>query len=237
MLNDRKEGFVISRDGYILATNEVSTYSLSGYVKLGAEAVTSHRLHYFPMSLASLNIVKLDSLDLEIAKLSSIIKHQTEVVLKTPKVKRNPKPTVDYIASVTKLRSEKSSTLMNYYSSTTTSCQDDDVEKHIAISERGTIAVIEVLYEKDNETGCKRICSSEVLPTVEGIEWVVSRSSKKTEMAEAALRSTKTKEELLCLLQKINLIKEGIWLTPEQYMDRHNIRALMKKAQTKEVEF
>lgn len=237
MFNDRKEGFVISRDGYILATNEVATYSLSGYVKLGAEAVTSHRFHYFPMSLVTLNIVKLDSLELEIAKLSSIIKNQTEVILKTPKVKRNPKPTLDYIASVTKLRSEMSSLLLKFYTSSLTSCQDDNVEKHIAINERGSIGVVEVVYEKDDESGCKRIASAEMLPTVEGTEWVISRSSKIAEKAEAALRSTKTKEELLRLLQKINLIKEGTWLTPEQYMDKHNILGFMKKAQTKELEY
>jgi hypothetical protein len=232
MYNEIKYGFVVSRGGFILVTNTLRPHALSGYIKIGPQATTSSYVHYFPISHSVANAVNLDRLYLGVVKLNSIIQQQKKILENKSKRNSNQKPTLDYIARCIVDRDKLAAKVLSLFSSGKCS-SDDEVpreEENLAINLTGGVGLAFATYEKDESEGCKRISTSELLPMSEDSEWVISHSRSLVEDIEAAMRSTQTKEQLLWLLQKTGHIKEGTWVTPEQYIAENNIKVLMDKA-------
>lgn len=228
MFIDKISGFVICRDGHILVTNENKTFKLSGYVQYSAASTTTSYLHYFPIAPIILNrIVTLDTLYLRIKILTRNINIFNKLIQsKLERSKLNK--TKQLIESLTKLKEDYISDLMNLHSkSNEVENTTANEEIALAMDENGIIKLCSMKFIKHDTDGIVCIIKEQKMPVDVDSQWVISHRDDITNDIEAAMRSTKTKEELLVLLRKIGYIKEGVWITPKEYFNNNNIVGIM----------
>lgn len=222
MYIDKYSGFVVSRDGFILVTNELRPTTLNGYIKYSPVVSTSPYLHYFPITRDVNTIVKLDTLHNKINLIDILINNTKQKLQRKLSISKKSK--TEHLLKV--LTEQLLSTLLEILKFQVDNNKFE--EEYLGMNNKGEIFQYTISFDKKDDTKCERFALTQCLPIGEGSEWVISHDSAIADGIEAALRSTKTKEELLILLQKTGFINEGVWLTPKEYLINNNIAALIK---------
>lgn len=223
MIFTDRPGFVMSRNGFILVTNELRTVTFSGYLKYGSEYLTTPDIHFFPLAN---NIDMLVNCELRFATAEQIYKYisHLHVSISRKRSEATKKPVTRLINALTLQYKEMHNRLTS-----------NKIEnKFIGIKKDGRLIEGVITYnsvESDDKEmlTLNRTIRINDMPMGVGSEWVVCYDADNTSMLEAAMRSTNTNEELLALLRKTGAINVGRWVTLSDYVKEANVYENMKK--------
>lgn len=216
MIFETLPGFVISRDGYILASEDLRTVNFDSYLRPGVSAICSDLFFYFPISNRFDRLVERNLLYASCELWWDKIK-EAELILKSKR-------------SVESKR--KAKLLLNAYISRYKTDFDDltrttyiDTFVALTLSDRLIEGRSEYIAEESADMfGLKTIKHSVIfndLPLCKGTDWVIANDPTHSRYLETALRSTSSKEELLALLRKCGAIKVGKWYTKADFIYKH----------------
>lgn len=222
MIFDNTPPFVMSRNGLILATNELQTV-YGSYMSLGPRGLCSNSAYYFPVS---------NSIDYTMIRIRNYMRIRSladMVRLISVKIdKAKSRKTIDkYHAIIERIK------ICCLIICDTMDIDSEPTDLFTRLTVGGLIQAGTIKYKRNGPTyfGVPDIGVEEsfnVLPIGIGTEWVSAIHCEYSIQLEAAMRSTSTNEELLMLLRKTGAIKVGEWLTVKQFMQRNKIIDLFR---------
>lgn len=230
MIFDIAPTFVMSRDGYILATDEVYT-SFGTYQRLGPRGLCSRDAYYFPIGS------NIDSTMIRVRNYLRLNYLSETVRVIGEELNDNPKYTFDKVLTNIGTAADAIMDMMTIDKS--------PIDFFTRLTNRGHVEIgtMEYSYIGTKIYGVPDIdvtVKTNILPLGIGTEWLACISQEHSINLEAAMRSTSTKEELLLLLRKIGAIKLGEWLTIEEFTKRKELfktYAIVAEQVEKDVKF
>lgn len=222
MIFETKPIFLISRDGYILSTDEIETV-LGTYMKIGPRGMSMPDAYYFPIGTNS-DIVTYRLRNYHrLCRLSSFVKIIGD--------------------NLTKTRSKREIERMNKVIARVKTCANDiaarmkveecPTDLFAKLTDQGQIEAGMIEY-KTNGNVIYGVPDVEITVKYErlhvglGTEWVCTLKQEDADSLQAAMRATVTKEQLLDLLISCGAIKSGEWLTIDEFANKKNLREVFK---------
>jgi len=193
---------------------------------------TSVEMHYLPGIVTANRISHLDD-QYKYLRVIDSYWFLVERLLKEPKYASKKKLLLDSKKKLIELREEGYSSIMDQHfngSDSDITLNFIGLDNECQVIE-GTKTFEKPLYDRskdpfDSDLHVTVSWRTSRYPIGKGTDWVLTLSSQK-EYLQTAMLSTTTKEELLVLLCKIGIIKEGEWLTPQEYFAKNDIKKCM----------